>query len=156
MKIYVSYFYQVRFFPKNLIPLSTAHSDPKWYHANQGLHYQFFDKRGVLNGLRAEPFVPQMTSDGECSGQPCTHSPLNCGFLSNYHKQLNMLDFNLIMERFTKLHDKLAADLQCPDVDFALMVYEAPANPCSERQIILKWFAEHGMPIQEWRKWEII
>lgn len=139
-----------------MIPLSTAHSDPKWYHANQGLHYQFFDKRGVLNGLRAEPFVPQMASDGECSGQPCAHSPFDCGFLSNYHKQLNMLDFNLIIERFVKLHDKLAADLQYSDVDFALMVYEAPANPCSERQVILKWFAEHGMPIQEWRKWEII
>ena len=32
MNIYISYFYNIRFFPKNLIPISTAMWDPKWYH----------------------------------------------------------------------------------------------------------------------------
>ena len=32
---------------------------------------------------------------------------------------------------------------------FALIVHEAPNNPCSERTIIQQWFADHGYPIQE-------
>ena len=32
MKIRLSYFYQIRFFKKNMIPMSTALSDPEWYH----------------------------------------------------------------------------------------------------------------------------
>lgn len=32
MKILISYFYQIRFFKPNMIPLSTAAFDPKWFH----------------------------------------------------------------------------------------------------------------------------
>ena len=32
MKIRISYFYQVRNFKPNMIPMSTAISDPAWFH----------------------------------------------------------------------------------------------------------------------------
>ena len=57
MKFYTSYFYQVRFFTPNMIPISTAKWDPKWFHDFQDNKYVFLDKRGVCNGLRADPFV---------------------------------------------------------------------------------------------------
>lgn len=148
MKIYTSYFYQIRNFPKNLIPLSTAVSGPKWFYP------QHFDKRGVLNGIRAWPFVPQMPY-GLCLGQPCEEQPYECEFLNQYYKQLNKLDFLQIMERFVLLKQKLCYDLGLPDIDFALMVYEVPNNPCSERQIIHRWFNDHNQPIKEWSKVEI-
>ena len=156
MKIYTSYFYQVRNFPENLIPLSTALGDPAWYHDNQGKPFQFFDKRHVLNGLRAEPFVPRMQNDGECSGRPCFYTPDQCGFLRNYRAQLDRLNYDEIIHRFEVLHHKLCTNLHLTDVDFALMVHEAPYNPCSERRVIQAWFHDNNYPIQEWRKYEII
>lgn len=36
MKIYTSYFYQIRFFKPNMIPLSTAKYDPSWFHKGLG------------------------------------------------------------------------------------------------------------------------
>jgi len=32
MKVRISYFYQIRNFKTNMIPMSTALSDPAWYH----------------------------------------------------------------------------------------------------------------------------
>ena len=58
MKIMTSYFYQIRFMKQNYIPLSTAIWDPKWFHQNKGQDFQFKDKNGVWNGLRAEIFMP--------------------------------------------------------------------------------------------------
>ena len=42
-----SYFYQIRNFKPNMIPLSTALWDPKWFHKNKGHSFQFKDKNGV-------------------------------------------------------------------------------------------------------------
>ena len=39
MKIYTSYFYQIRFFKPNMIPLSTAKYDPSWFHKGLGWKY---------------------------------------------------------------------------------------------------------------------
>ena len=147
MRIYTSYFYQVRFFPPDLIPLSTAVWDPKWFHDNKSQSYQFKDRRGVLNGLRAEIFYPRVHG---CSGKPCEFVPTNCQFLLDYTKQLDKLNFQEVMERFKTLHDKICAAEGLRDCDFALLLHEAPTNPCSERGPIQKWFAANGMPIEEW------
>lgn len=58
MKIYTSYFYQVRNFPINTVAFSTAMWDPKWFHDFKDRKYKFKDKRGIWNGLRATPLVP--------------------------------------------------------------------------------------------------
>ena len=50
MKLAISYFYQIRFFKPYMIPVSTAHWDPAWYHDWAGAAHVFVDKRGVING----------------------------------------------------------------------------------------------------------
>ena len=56
MNIYVSYFYNIRFFPENLLPVSTAAWDPKWFHNFGKPNVVFKDKRNVVNGVRMEEF----------------------------------------------------------------------------------------------------
>ena len=120
--------------------------DPKWYHDFKDQDYIFYDKRGVLNGLRAAPFAPKSNLAGLCYGaESCQQNPENCPFLVNYLNQLRHLDFTEIIDRFKKLNDNFPNDC-----DFALIVHEAPDNQCSERNMIQKWFAENGTPIAEW------
>ena len=152
MTIYTSYFYQVRFFPPNLIPISTAVWDPKWFHANQNQNYKFKDKRGVMNGIRAPIFAPGPDLGGYC-GPACGMEPGTCKFLLRYSLQLSQLDFQEVMQRFESLRTRiLENEPSLEDVNFALIVHEAPTNPCSERVPIQEWFAIHGMRVQEWSK----
>ena len=152
MKIYTSYFYQVRFFPKNLIPLSTAVGDPAWFHNNQGQDHQFKDKRGVINGIRAPIFAPGPDLGGYC-GPSCGMEPESCQFLLRYAIQLSKLNFEEVKARFESLRTRiLENEPSLGDVNFALIVHEAPTNKCSERVPIQQWFAAHGMRVQEWSK----
>lgn len=133
MTIYTSYFYQVRFFPENLIPLSTAVGDPAWFHDGKGNNYQFKDKRGVINGIRASIFAPGPDLSGYCS-ETCGMEPESCDFLLRYYTQLSQLDFEEVIERFRRLRAKiLLAEPNLKDINFALLVHEAPTNKCSER-----------------------
>lgn len=151
MKFYTSYFYQIRFFPKNLIPLSTACYDPKWYHDNKGQKYQFFDKRNVINGIRIEPFVPGPECNNLCHGpEYCNSKPPTCMFLCQYKIQLNKLDKTNILTRFDNLANKLKIELKLEDVDFALIFHEPPTKACSERWIVQQWFKENDLEISEW------
>ncbi len=68
MKLYTSYFYQVRFFRPNMVPLSTAIWDPKWYHDGKDHAYTFIDKNGVINGIRCEALHPGTSCSGLCHG----------------------------------------------------------------------------------------
>ena len=152
MEIYTSYFYQIRFFPKNLIPLSTAVWDPKWFHDNQGQDHQFKDKRGVINGIRATIFAPGPDLNGYC-GPSCGMKPPNCKFLSGYSAQLSRLNFEEVIQRFESLRMRILENEPSLDnVNFALIVHEAPINKCSERVPIQQWFAAHGIQVQEWSK----
>lgn len=151
MKILTSYFYQIRNFKRNMIPLSTAVSDPKWFHCGRGRTFVFKDSNGVYNGIRAEPFVPQC-SWGDCAGAKfCSYKPEKCNFLSNYYKQLQELDFNEIMQRFSSLAERIVArDSLIEEPIMVLIFYEPPDNPCSERRIVQKWFKENGYIIDEY------
>ena len=57
MKVAISYFAQLRNFKPNMIPVSTAAFDPKWYHDYKGPKQVFYDKKGVINGARCELLV---------------------------------------------------------------------------------------------------
>ena len=59
MKLAISYFYQIRNFKKYMLPLSTAVSDPSWYHENLNNNHIFIDKRGIINGIRILPLHPR-------------------------------------------------------------------------------------------------
>lgn len=144
MKFYISYFYAVRFFDKSAVCLSTGHSDPAWFHDGQGKRHVFRDKRGVMNGLRAEPFVPHVK--GECGY--CDKDSSKCGFLRNYREQLDKLDFNEMMQRFESIAARVSPNVDNPDI--ILLVWEAPDNPCSERWVLSDWFKDHGVQIEEY------
>ena len=85
MKFALGYFYQVRFFTPNMIPVSTALSDPKWYHQNKGSQFTFLDKNNVINGLRCEELAPGPLCQGLCLGKKNSGcEPLTCEFLKIY------------------------------------------------------------------------
>ena len=152
MKIMTSYFYQIRFFTRNMIPLSTAVWDPKWFHQNKGHSFQWKDHNGVWNGLRAEPFVPGVECEGLCRGpEGCNaYSPKACSFLRTYRKQLDRLDFEEILNRFQKLGEQIQqAEGFEEEPVFVLIFHEKYDNPCSERWPVQEWFRDHGYNIKE-------
>lgn len=147
MKIAISYFYQIRNFTKNMIPMSTCLSDPAWYHDNKGKNYIFKDKRGILNGLRLESIIVQ----GKCGGCPCKiKDPGSCNFLASYRAQLDKIDFNTMykdIEAFA-IDYKKENNIQ-EEIIMTLIVYEAPYNPCSERKMLIDYFKSKGITIKE-------
>ena len=153
MKIYTSYFYQVRFFKPYIVPLSTALWDPKWFHNFKGQHYIFKDKNGVYNGLRAEMFAPGPSCEGDCRGiEVCKIKDYkSCDFLKHYREQLNQLNIDDILKRCENIGNKIKERehfVEEPIICF--LVHEAPQNPCSERQVIQNWFNDNGVEVTEW------
>ena len=143
MKLYTSYFAQLRKFPPNLIGLSTAVWNPKWRPMGK-------DKRGVIC-VDCPPFKPGHTCEGLCNGSCNPKHPQDCAFLKAYKAQLDNLNIISIQESLGKLGAQIAQDEGFTDVDFAFLVFETPTNPCSERVAIQQYFKEHGINIQEWQ-----
>lgn len=151
MKIYISYFYNIRFFTHDLVPVSTAIWDPKWYHDGKGNDYRFFDKRDIWNGVRFEELSPmKLEGDPECINCKVKPDISKCGFIKRYKEYLNTLDFELLM---AKMHGLVGTmmDILGHEVHPVLIVHEAPWNPCSERSPLVEWFREHGVEIEEWQ-----
>ena len=151
MKIYTSYFYQVRNLPKNAIPLSTAKWDPAWFHANKGPSYAFRDKRGIINGLRAEefvceePMINQLTDEGQMCHKSCKIA-IPCRFMELYGEFLDRLNFEAVMAHF----ETIAKNVSVDDPFIVLLVHEGPSCKCAERPVIQQWFAKHGITVDEW------
>lgn len=144
MNIKISYFYKVRFFKPNEIPISTAKWDPSWYY-NKSQGDWYIDKRGIVNGLRAPVFAPGSRCEGLCHGkETCSGSPADCEFLQMYHVQLKHLDFNKTIAELEELAKMFHGDT------IVLLVHEAPDNPCSERQMLIQWFKENGYELEEY------
>ena len=133
MKIYTSYFYQIRHFTPNIIPGSTAMSDPFWYQPPEGKEY-YIDKRGIICGLRYEPLIVQWHGTCSCPcGQP--YRAPACQTLTEYEQLLHSLvDKERTLKAFEYCCNKFNADT------IALIVYEAPTNPCSERWALQRYF----------------
>ena len=148
MDFYISYFYQLRFFPKNAVPLSTCLYDPKYYHDSKGAAHVYYDKRGVINGLRAEPLCPKevhVIGEAQC-GKNCGQQ-IPCLFMKEYYKYLQTLDFNDIISRAETLAKKIDDN---PII--ILLVHEPKSCKCAERPCLQKWFADHGIELKEWEK----
>ena len=144
MTLYTSYFAQLRNFPSNLVGLSTAVWEPKWLQPGK-------DKNGAIQ-LPIPPLKPGKSCDGLCNGKCNPKHPQDCSFLKEYRKQLDQISFEDFLRQLLELRDKICAGEHLDDVDFALLVYETPKNPCSERVVIQQWFKDHGMEIEEWLK----
>ena len=142
MKIYTSYWAQVRKFPSNLIGLSTCVGNPKWRPMGK-------DARGVIC-VDCPPFKPGHSCDGLCNGKCNPKHPEDCLFLQNYKAQLDKININSIQESLGKLATKIMHDERIQDIDFAFLVYERFDNPCSERVVIQQYFREHGIKCEEW------
>ena len=133
MKIKTSYFYQIRNFLPNMIPVSTCISDPAWYRPPEGKEY-YIDKRGIVCGLRYEPLIVQLNGSHGC---PCESKDLApaCPTMIEYEQLLNSLvDKERTLKAFEFCCNKFNADT------IVLIVYETPKNPCSERYALQKFF----------------
>ncbi len=148
-KIFTSYFYQVRFFTSDIIPLSTAVWDPRWYHNFQNQDYVFTDKR--INGLRFEMLMPDNRCSHLCHGREgCPYTPDRCEFLKKYYNQISELSFSSVINLFNEIIGLFSDKIEKPSI--ALLFHEAPDNPCSERRIIQKWFQQNNYDICEWHR----
>lgn len=142
MKFATSYFYQIRFFKPNMIPISTAKWDPKWYHSFGPQTHRFFDKRRILNGCRINALSP---INDNCRGTPCPHTPELCEFLKEYAEQLKELDFTRIVAKCQLFADEAGIT----DPVFVFMVHEAPTKACSERASIQQFVRDNGYECDE-------
>jgi hypothetical protein len=133
MQIKTSYFYQIRNFTPNLIPVSVCLSDPEWYKPKNGKEY-FIDKNGVINGLRYEPLIVQKWGTCSCPCEDRTGAPA-CSTMMEYEQLLNTLvDKEKTLKAFEYCLNKFNADT------IVLIVYETPKNPCSERYALQEFF----------------
>ncbi len=155
MKLAISYFYQIRFFKPYMIPVSTAHWDPDWYHDGMGDAHMFVDKRGVLNGVRTQLLntgaLEELGVVEEC---PCIEKdPKKCNFISSYEKAFSFaidLNWKYIYPELKKFADEWCKKNNINEEPIIVfIVYEAPCNPCSERWPLLKVFKEKGIDCQE-------
>lgn len=150
LRVYISYFYQVRNFRRNLLPISTAISDPFWFHAGYKKEYVFLDKRGVVNGLRFEALSPDHRCSGECKGRSdCEDDPKHCDFLKHYGEQLSKINFSQFTKELEGMAKRTQKRFALDKVEVALLVHEAPWNPCSERKVLQHWFEENGYQLEE-------
>ena len=142
IKIKTSYFYQIRNFTPNLIPVSTCLRDPDWYRPPQGEEY-YIDKRGIICGLRYEPLIVQSQGTHYC---PCEEKELlkgNCPTMQEYRQLLETVDFDKMIKAFEFCLNKFNKDT------IVLIVYEAPNNLCSERIALQNYFCSHGIKCKE-------
>lgn len=152
MKFLLSYFYKVRFFKPNMIPISTAVSDPKWYHQNRGPQYTYFDKNNVINGLRCQELAPGHLCEGLCNGDRSKGcEPSSCQFLSVYNIQLEgHFDLPAFLQRCERAAEYVQSQNGFTEEPIiVLLVHEATDNPCSERRVLLDYFNRHGVPMEE-------
>lgn len=149
MKIAISYFYQIRNFTKNMVPMSTCLSDPAWYHDFKEKTHIFKDKRGILNGLRLLPTIVQ----GWDCGCPCeAKDPTKCEFLKNYRAALDNIDFDEMyggIESFAKKY-KRENNID-EEIIMTLIVYEPPKKLCSERAALVDYFKSKGIEVKEFQ-----
>lgn len=146
MKIYTSYWAQVRNFPPNFVVLNTTIYPPKWYTIGRK------DKNGVIS-LHCPPVRPGRECDGLCNGKCNPKHPNDCAFLKQYRVQLDKIDFQDFMNHLNKLHDSILSDNpELKDIDFAFIFFERFDNPCSERWPLQNWLHTHGIEVEEWNK----
>lgn len=144
MKLYTSYFAQLRNFPPTLVALSTAHWNPKWLTPGR-------DKNGAL-WLDCPPLKPGNECEGLCAGKCVPKHPQDCDFLKVYRRQLDKIDIKNFLATLEKLAEQIKAEEHLDYVDFAFIVYETPRNSCSEREVILQWLHDNNIECEEWHK----
>lgn len=151
-KVYITYFYNIRFFKDNMIPISTAVWDPKWFHNNGTDTDIFIDENGIYNGIRCKELSPYKIAEHSC-GKECNQTAPDCSFLKAYRDYIYSLDFKKVYGHLCDLSIKLKNSKKLNyEPDVCLMVHEKPENPCSERCVLVDWFKDNGITVQEFNK----
>jgi len=163
-KIYISYFYQIRFFTPNMLPLSTAIYPPEWYQ-KVGYGNYFVDKNGVVNGLNIDEFIfPKSIYDNEIwdedkCGPNCKYGgdmigkePSEwCSFMKKYYEYLKKRDLINIINKYTYHAERVFNAMFNKNIDtLVLIVHEPPTKACSERLVLQRYFADYGIELKEW------
>lgn len=155
MKVYISYFYQIRFFKPYQIPVSTADWDPKWFHQNKGQSHIWKDANGVWNGIRLEILNPSHCCSilppecVLCSGTE--RHPESCSFLKDYREGLDKIGFEELMCYLNGIGDHFKQlEKFDEEPEIILIVHEAPNNPCSERIPLQDYFLSNNRELKEW------
>lgn len=167
INFYISYFYQIRNMKPNMLPVSTAMWDPKWFHDDKGERWQYMDKNGVINGVRMIDLMMPLYKWEELvkRNESCEHCGTNnganrawisgmCPFMKEYAKCIR--EKNPDFQKFINFCDGYLQFLNqrlnlCLDT-IIFIVHEAPSKGCGERPELQRWFAENGMELKEWSK----
>lgn len=146
MKFATSYFYQIRNFKPWMIPISTAKWPPKWFGTKA-----FFDKNNVVNGLHCDEFAPGPLCEGLCRGPDnCFFKTGDCDFLKMYDAQLHSINKDDFLKRCENCVNWVKSKVDFEEEPIiVMMVYETPNNPCSEREMIQKWFERNDLECNE-------
>lgn len=151
MKFFITYFYNVRFLSPNSIAVSTAVWDPKWFHNFNGDSI-FIDKRGLYNGYRIPELSPSKIEHVDC-GDTCNKDFNSCRFLKEYRDYIYSLDFNYIKNKLLGLAESLKYERNLRATpNIYLLVHEKPDNPCSERGVLVSWFKDNNISLEEFKK----
>lgn len=161
MRFYTAQFSQVRYLEPYMLPFSTAAGEPAWFHEGQDRSHIFVDKRGVVNGLIAEPFLldvkeaDKLFASGNGCSRNCKFSVLvpDCPFMKLYWEQLEKLDLSSTLSFFNEQAEKMRKLLDFKEEPvIILLVYENAGVACAERPVIQKWFRAHDIEIEEWTR----
>lgn len=97
INFYISYFYQIRNMKPNMLPVSTAMLDPKWFHYGRydqikftdpcgslisyDVKRKYIDKNGVINGVRMIDLIMPLYKWEELvkRNESCEHCRINNG-----------------------------------------------------------------------------
>ena len=156
-----SYFYKIRFFKKNMIPLSICIYDPKWYINNK-------DKNGQIYGLRCNEYsgvqpdknllsflVPQeyrSNTDCECCNNK---GNIHCDYLNRYRNHLHkyidgneeLLLSQILNEIKINYPDRISGyngDDNCNNGNNLTVVFigfEVSSVSCSERFVLSEYIS---------------
>lgn len=159
LKFYISYFYQIRNMSSNILPVSTAMWDPKWFHDGKSEGYRYMDKNNVINGVRFSHLCMEsyryeklIKNKVDC-GMNCPGVE-GCEFMKEYAKCIRAKNpdfqkFITFCEGYVEfLNQKFNFGLDT----IIFIVHEAPDRGCGERPVIQDWFNENGYELLEWSK----
>lgn len=164
MKWMISYFYQIRHFTPNMIPLSTAAFPPAWY--MNCCRTPWKDKNGVINGIGIKEFIfpinlyNQLSNNDKCS-QHCAYYDrlLNtnefCPFMNLYYNYLKDKNLSTIIYAYERMvescndYEKMAGFCNDQIDTIVLIVHEPPTKLCSERIVLKQIFKENGIELEE-------
>lgn len=154
MKIFISTYYNIRFFSSNMIPIAVTQGWPFWLMKNKPRLY--LDSNSVIIGIKEDSLVfpPEKFEnlDEKCQKDcPYVFKVPNCQFMLEYYNYLKENNFDLLLKEFERISKEVyKINKYEGEPIIVLMVYEKPSCTCSERVVLQKWFRDNHYSLEEW------